>query len=375
MDSEHETMSPGFVKICFLRILIALILGYVLLVFGMSHLHYTWMTQPPIEVMEDVPYGLADSPQFSPDPYTQDTAPKSYTFMNLTGTDFEIDDDFWNKYRFLVGDQGEISGDVMEGFVVAVAASSNHFPQSIDAVQSVQRLFPGKKILYFDWGLESNESDAVSAWCDVELKSFNFSDIRSLHGEIIGESWHYQVAKPFAMAEALRDNAAVLWIDSTARLLSSNIDYVFEVAEGDGGIVFLDKTVQGATKIPPPIYDYLPTNLERSNRKKHVSTGTMFFMKTRLIRERILWWWLLCSNTRTCFFHESLEAHCEVIKDARKNRNMDTGRDCSRVDQSILNILAGNLFHYEWDKYCLESGLGTLFKLSQSNRHTASICP
>jgi hypothetical protein len=376
MDSAVETMSPAFYKRWVLRILLAGILGFAMLDLVTNHLDFKSLWHPPIEEIGGIPYGYTvKSPK---EHYTKDSVPLAYSFLsisgktNLTGKRFNIDNQFWNRHRFLFDDVVKVTRDAMHSFVVAIAASSNHFKQSIDAVYSVQKFFPGKKILFFDWGLTPNESAAISTWCNVEIRAFDFSAIRSLSQSSISEPWQYHVAKPFAIAEALRDYPIVLWLDSTSRLLTPKLDYIFELAESNGGIVLLDKSTQGATRIPKPLYKFLPTNKELAEKRKHVTTGAIFVMRTREVGESVLWWWLLCSNTKECFFDQTIKAHCEVGSDPRKSRRIEA--NCSRVDHSIANVLTGNLYRHEWDKYCIESGLGTLFKISKNSHYKVQVC-
>ena len=55
-----------------------------------------------------------------------------------------------------------LSPETMDDFVFATGASSNHFSESIDAVENVQRLFPNYTILYYDLGLDINQVITVS---------------------------------------------------------------------------------------------------------------------------------------------------------------------------------------------------------------------
>ena len=55
----------------------------------------------------------------------------------------------------------DLETHVIDDFVFVMAASSNHFNESVDAVASIQTLMPEKPIIYFDLGLEKNHVKEV----------------------------------------------------------------------------------------------------------------------------------------------------------------------------------------------------------------------
>ena len=55
----------------------------------------------------------------------------------------------------------DLETHVMNDFVFVMAASSNHFQESVDAVASIQTLMPEKRIIYYDLGLEEKQITEV----------------------------------------------------------------------------------------------------------------------------------------------------------------------------------------------------------------------
>ena len=55
-----------------------------------------------------------------------------------------------------------LTNQTVRQFVFGTSASANHFEESLDAIGSVQRYFPEKKIIYVDLGLGSEQAERVS---------------------------------------------------------------------------------------------------------------------------------------------------------------------------------------------------------------------
>ena len=55
-----------------------------------------------------------------------------------------------------------LTGDFLQQYVFVTASSKNHYHESIDAVASVQKYFPGRKIYYYDIGLNADQRNNVS---------------------------------------------------------------------------------------------------------------------------------------------------------------------------------------------------------------------
>jgi len=71
-----------------------------------------------------------------------------------------------SKHFFVLNEQ------TMDKFVFVMAASSNHFEESMDGVASIQHHFPGKKLFYYDLGLHHQQVLRVSVkvnLCTIQI--------------------------------------------------------------------------------------------------------------------------------------------------------------------------------------------------------------
>ncbi|KAK2143137.1 hypothetical protein LSH36_874g01076 [Paralvinella palmiformis] len=74
-----------------------------------------------------------------------------------------------SKHFFVLNEQ------TMDKFVFVMAASSNHFEESMDGVASIQHHFPGKKLFYYDLGLHHQQVLRMKSWKWVEYRKFDFT--------------------------------------------------------------------------------------------------------------------------------------------------------------------------------------------------------
>ena len=56
----------------------------------------------------------------------------------------------------------ELTNENADDFVAVTATSSNHFAESVDAVASVQKHMPNRRIIYYNLGLTEKQLRAVS---------------------------------------------------------------------------------------------------------------------------------------------------------------------------------------------------------------------
>ena len=77
------------------------------------------------------------------------------------GSQFVIPGDIMGRMGLPITEFVNLTGDFLQEFVFATATSANHYNQSIDAIASVQKYFPGRKIYCYDLGLDANQRNEV----------------------------------------------------------------------------------------------------------------------------------------------------------------------------------------------------------------------
>ena len=249
----------------------------------------------------------------------------------------------------------EPSREALEDMVFVTGASASHLNESRDAVAGVQKQFPTKKIWYYDWGLNLEQRRRVKRWCNVELREFSFDTYpvqRNMSGDAKAK---YQTAKIFAIIEALHNFQTVMWIDASVRFHSWNLTALYKKAVESTGLVFVNSVsyVRTLEVTHPKTFLYLPTNMTAAMHNNHVATTAFLIMRTAKIYNNIIWWWYLCSLDINCIAPTQI-VKCDFIKAPNWSPRVIEYHNCHRMDQSVLNILAGNLFNYDVNKYSLQ---------------------
>ena len=293
-----------------------------------------------------------------------------------TGHQFEVSKSLQQRYASVLDNYVLPSPSAARAFVFVMGVSPDVFYQSQDAVASVQRHFPEKKIYLFDWGLTKEQQSQVKTWCNVVYKYYDFSAGPSFISVIPDSSaWKFSMSKVFVILEALRQAPSVFWIDCSVRLRTADLTAVYQLAESNSGLVFFDRTRLDYSTFavtPPAMYRYLPTSESKVKSAVHVQSGAMFIIRTKEVVEQVLWWLLLCSMDRHCIYSGTYNTTCDFQRPPHLADHMDiksTFNRCSRFDQSVMNILSGNMFDFDLRRYCVGTCNRTLLGFYRGPSH------
>ena len=166
----------------------------------------------------------------------------------------------------------------------------------------------------------------------------------------------FQTVKVFASIEVLREYPAAFWVDASVRFLSNKINPAINLVSKNSGLVFfVAYTFQSTFEVTHPnTFEYLPTNISAAQKIKHVETSSFLILRTQTMYRNILWWWYLCSLTKDCIM-PTFDLKCDFMK---RNPNYPfrktdgaTYQGCHKMEQSVLNILAGNLYDFNVSAY------------------------
>ena len=240
-----------------------------------------------------------------------------------------------NKMKFYDKDKIQV-----KHITFLTTASANHYAELLKAVQSVQKYFPGNKILLYDLGLTEEQIQQMKSSCDVHVKHFNY-DLYPYH---IRDLYNYAF-KTVVLQDALKDHAAIFWLDSSVRFLSSNISAVMETARKNGGVSATCTTLNYIYEFTDPaLYRYIPTDPLHAKSVLDIQAGVVFYFNTKEVYENIVLWYVLCGLDSSCIIPSDRHpmAPCDIT-----NR----GRYCHRFDQSLLNALLMNHYNFDWANY------------------------
>jgi len=244
-------------------------------------------------------------------------------------------------------------------YVLVTGADSKFYPFLRVAIHSIQQQFPAGSYRLIVYDLDGDISSPPSGreWmleelrqvCQVELRVFH-SATRFPAGsepellDPLSFSW-----KVLAIAEVFRDldpdTELLIYLDSSVRFQSPPSDfgplYMDAMNDGVGGRRRLSPvqmprdssghSIQWATH--PTMYTWLPMDPLLGRLTMH-EANFMVWRKTETSRQ-LLKWAVLCAITRECMVPRGQRVECRV--------GWDPDAACHRQDQSLTNILVGNL--------------------------------
>ena len=274
------------------------------------------------------------------------------TGMHTRGRPFNVNVSTLIRHRVPFRRFVKTSRDLEEAPLVFVTASSvNHVYETMDAVASVQRFFPDSKILYYDWGLKPWQVWDIKRWCNVEVRKFNFAEYPVPSSIDEKNATRYQSAKVFAILDALQDHPRIIWMDASVRFVEGNLSAIEAKARENKGFVFFSMKTNHSTYsvTHPKTFQYLPSSLFRQKVTAHFESNALLIMRTKEIYDNILWFWYLCAMHQDCIA-PTLNVACN-FREMTDHDKWFEYMNCTRADQSVINILASNYLQFNTSRY------------------------
>ena len=147
--------------------------------------------------------------------------------------------------------------------------------------------------------------------------------------------------------EVLQQYPGVLWMDSSARFLSSNLPVVYpKLLSTDGALLFNYAGHNTYSVTHPNMFKYLPSNITGLKHIFQFEANFMMLYGTQLIFDDVIKWWVLCSLTPQCIAPTPIKRCPSGFQ-----KVPDKYAGCHRFDQTAINILLANKFHYNHTIY------------------------
>ena len=122
---------------------------------------------------------------------------------------------------------------------------------------------------------------------------------------------------------------------------------MYERARKNGGISFIKYAPHSNfASTYKKTYEFITTDTDRQKEVQQASSGVILYYNTDKMFYNILWWWVLCAMDPYCMA-PTFWTPCDF-------KNFDRYKEyaaCHRFDQSVINILASNLFGYNSNQY------------------------
>ncbi|KRZ11091.1 hypothetical protein T11_17671 [Trichinella zimbabwensis] len=246
------------------------------------------------------------------------------------------------------------------------AANDVYFQSVLVTIRSVQMHFPYARIVLYDLGLETNQSEYASKLCNVKVMKFPFDEFPEFVSTLSQFRW-----KPIILMLSLLEYGTLWYLDSSIILTSSNLLPVYNLinqlhpnkADTDGkcSLLFHGSSGHGIfSATNPKMYDYFPTNLEKLKNTEMFESGIIFASYSEEVYS-VLFWMVACAVEGPCMAPPDSNSFCQF----GRNRYRDYAF-CHRYDQSAFNLLLANLLHYKSDRW--SSGMSYFYLVRRNQR-------
>ncbi|CAD5233093.1 unnamed protein product [Bursaphelenchus xylophilus] len=231
-------------------------------------------------------------------------------------------------------DTADDNADITNGFwepVFVTGASSNHFEELRTFIDRLRRIYTKNQVIVYDLGLENDEISEVKSWCNVELKTFNFS----VYPEHVANLQTY--AFKMIIIDALQTLNAFFYTDTSVAFKSQAHEDLLEAVkfgalQSFATFPYTFHSVGATTH--PGMYEYLPVAMEATRMMERVSTA-MLVVDSPYTRN-VMKWWYLCAMTSACISPEGSTVDCPIHRLRKAPRKY---ADCHRYDQAFWNLI------------------------------------
>lgn len=93
------------------------------------------------------------------------------------------------------------------------AFSSNHFQEAQDMIGSIQSNLPHTLIIIYNLGLNVSEKTRLTTYCNVQVRTFNFSKYPPYVKHLKKFAW-----KPIVISEVSKEYEVILYGDTSMRI-------------------------------------------------------------------------------------------------------------------------------------------------------------
>ena len=233
--------------------------------------------------------------------------------------------------------------------VPVTAASSNHYGEFKGNIGHFSKQFPGTKVIFYDIGLDNPQASEIKALPFVTYRRFNFDayppHVRNLHNY----AW-----KPLIIQQVLAELDGVMWFDTSVKFLGNTSFILERMARFKTGILFYVGTtghsVLAATN--PGMLKYFPLN-KTDAFSNMLQASAMIILNTADVQKHIMKWACVCAFKPECISPPDSRLGCGG---AVWQRYKYAG--CHRFDQSLMTILATNLYNNQQQGYSLSTPNG-----------------
>lgn len=222
--------------------------------------------------------------------------------------------------------------------VLVSGASSNHYEEGnlfIYHLNSVVRpSYPSVPFYFFDLGMKHWQTQKISQTCNCTVVKFPFHKYPAHIKDMLGFCW-----KPLLMKMVLQTHRFTMWMDTSTRFQTSNLDNLFRRAQQQGVMASLDKH-SIASHTHQDTFSFLQEAPCLFKDLGEFQGGLVLIHSgNTTVYEYLLQPWVACALIEDCM---KTRHYSWWIIGCKHGKHY---HECHRSDMSVLSILMYRLFH------------------------------
>ncbi|XP_041365744.1 uncharacterized protein LOC121380826 [Gigantopelta aegis] len=241
------------------------------------------------------------------------------------------------------------------------AASSNHFLESQALIKNLHRkVFPSLDnftFYYYDLGLEPQQRHQLEKFCKCEVRSYPFHVLPWRFGFLRGFTW-----KVILMQAHLPFTDILVWVDSSIRFLTGNLEPMFKEARSTG-LLLSNVRFSVSEHTSEKMFSYFGDRACEYSIYNEVEAGFQVVHNEPFVRDLVLKTWWACAVDPDCM---SSEYHDKQFHCSPKVRSYSK---CHRFDQSAHTLILAKLFRENIATFYLQKGKYHVVKRKQTEHY------
>ena len=237
--------------------------------------------------------------------------------------------------------------------VPVTAASSNHFGELMPNVKFFPTHFPGKKLLFYDIGLDESQASQLKELPYVTYRKFDFDKYPPHIKNLKNYAW-----KILIIGELLAEFDGVMWFDTSVRIYGDVNQVLERLVHFKSGILFFlkigPKSHSIAAATDPGMIEYFPLTPQGKTGlvTDMLPGGTILVFNTADVQEHVMKWASICALVEDCIAPPGAKLRCPGNLFAIPREQF---AGCHRYDQALFSLLVTNLYGNVRVRYSLNS--------------------
>ena len=270
---------------------------------------------------------------------------------SMVGKDFDFDDETRLKVQTILKNETFKRKRVMSvdpntpffNLIIPVTgASSNHFTECKANIEHFSKQFPGKRVIFYDLGLDDSQVSFVKSLPFLTFRKFKFASYPAHVGNLHNYAW-----KALIIQQILAEFDGVMWFDSSVKFTGDHTHTIMErLARHKSGFMFYVSSAGHSiiTATHPRMMEYFP--MEKTGAVNDMlQSGAVIVINTAEVQKYIMKWLVVCVLKTDCIAPVGSTLWCN------KTFPRERFGGCHRYDQSLLNILVSNAYNHEEERY------------------------